>query len=190
MKKNNNLWLALIPVLTLAACASDKADKPKEEEPKPAKEAPFKADNLICPQVAILQAAQDVRDYGRETPAPSELVASAHMKRIEGDCGYKTDKNHSGIDINFTLHMNASKGPRLGGVQTSFPYFIAIIDPSDAIVSRQTVTASFSFSGLDKKADLDEPLHVFIPLSEQAMQAGPDYRVLVGFQLPKDQVGK
>jgi hypothetical protein len=173
------LWMALVPVLALGACASDKSDKPKEEKKadKPAAEK-LSTDNLICPQVAIVQEAQDVQDYGGEKPDPSQLVGVAHMQAIEGDCGYL----EKGIDISFALHMAAQRGNRLGGSQASFPYFIAIVDPSDAIVTQQMMTAHFEFTGMGRRAEADEPLHVFIPLSKEALQAGPNYRVLVGFR--------
>jgi hypothetical protein len=100
------------------------------------------------------------------------------MKSITGDCSYHKD----GIDIAFTLHMASRKGPRLGGDQVSFPYFIVIVDPAENILSRQVMTAHFKFSGLDKVSVDEEPLHVFIPLSQTAMLAGPDYRVFVGFK--------
>jgi hypothetical protein len=178
----------LFVLLALVACASDdgKSEKPKDEPPA---KAGLKTDNLICPQVAILQEAQEAFDYGGEKPDPSQLVAKARMKSIDGDCAYRTDKEKGmGIDITFTLHEVAARGPRLGGSQISFPYFIAVVDPSENILNRQTVTAQFKFSGDSKVVEIDEPLHVFIPLSESALPAGPDYRVLIGFKMPKDQM--
>ncbi len=184
--------LVIISLLALAACGSDNTsgDKSTDSDKSSKHAAPKESDtvtkNLICPQVAILQAGEEVMDYGDEKPDPSQLVAKARMKNLEGDCGYRTGTKDGkdGIDINFTLHMRAEKGAHLGGAQTSFPYFIAIVDPSENIISRQVMTAQFHFSGLDKVAVDDEPLHVFVPLPEKAMLSGPDYRVLVGFQIP------
>jgi hypothetical protein len=176
---------ALVLLLALAACAgSDKPEESKKEvaETKPAAQK-IKTDNLICPQVAILQEAEEVSDYGGEEPDPAQLVAKARMKSIDGDCGYRKD----GIDITFTLHMAAARGPRLGGAQVSLPYFIVVVDPAENILNRQIVTASFQFTGSAAIIDSLEPLHVFIPLPETALQAGPYYRVLVGFQLPKNK---
>jgi hypothetical protein len=177
--------LVILALLVLVACADD--DSPNTPKEKSAKPEVFKTDHLICPQTAILEAAQETFDYGGEKSDPSQLVAKARMKSVTGDCGYitKHDDDPTGIDINFTLHMVASRGKRLGGTQASFPYFIAVIDPVDTILSRQTVTAHFQFDGSDKTTVIDEPLHVFIPMAETAMEAGPDYRVLVGFRVPK-----
>jgi hypothetical protein len=175
-------WTALICLMAVAACAGD--DKPKDaakdEAPKPAK---IKTDNLICPQTAILKPAQQIVDYGGEKPDPAQVVAQARMQSIQGDCAYRDD----GIDIAFKLNINAVRGKRLGS-QVSFPYFIAIIDPAEKIVSRQTTSVSFTFKKDEKVAETIEPLHVFIPLAKSDQLAGPDYRVLTGFNLPKDQI--
>jgi len=184
MKKKLGLLCIL---LALTACGSDNTsgdksvDKDKTDKSTSSKDKIDPTKNLICPQVAILQAGEEIYDYGGEKPDPSQLVAKARMRSIEGDCGYVKD----GIDIAFTLHMRAQRGSRLGAGHVSFPYFIAIVDPAENVVSRQTVTAQFDFSGMDKVAEDNEPLHVFIPISEQAIPAGPAYRVLVGFQQPK-----
>lgn len=180
MKKT--LMLALIMVLS--ACASDKDSEDKaskENLGKPKEIAPevkFNTDNLICPQVAILTKAQQHLDYGGENPDPSQLVATAHMDRVDGDCAYRPD----GVDIDFTLHMSAKRGPRLGGDQTSIPFFIASIDPAENILSREIITATFIFKGQDKVTQDDEALHVFIPIKKEDIQAGPAYRVLMGFK--------
>ena len=169
-------------LLALSGCA-DSADKPaatKEEHAVKQGAEKLKTEELICPQTAILQRAEKVSDYGGEAPDPSQLVAEARMKSVAGDCAYRKD----GIDIAFTLHMQALRGKRLGSGQVGFPLFIAVVDPADTILNKQILTAQFKFSGSDKTTDSDEPLHVFIPLSEAALQAGPDYRVLVGFQSP------
>lgn len=176
---------ALVLLLVLAACAGgDKTgDAGKDtDDAKPVAQK-MKTDNLICPQVAILQEAEEVFDYGGEDPDPSELVSKSRMKNIDGTCAYR--KN--GIDILFTVRMVAARGPRLGGSHAEFPYFIAVADPADHVLSREVMTAAFTFSGADKVAGDDEALHVFIPLSKTALLSGPDYRVLVGFQMRKEQ---
>jgi hypothetical protein len=176
MKKFGTLLL----LMALAACGG--GDKPKvAEEELLTPEPEIRTDNLICPQVAILRQADEVFDYGGEKPDALQFVAKAHLKKIEGDCAYRKDSNPSGIDISFKLQASAIKGSRLGGNQVSFPYFIAVVDPKDAILNRQVVTAQFNFSGDNKLAELVEPLHVFIPMSAKELITGPSYRVLVGF---------
>ncbi|MDD4615718.1 MAG: hypothetical protein PHW76_01170 [Alphaproteobacteria bacterium] len=171
--------VCLSVLLALMGCA-DGEDK-KEPPKAPPSEVEIRTDRLICPQVAILREAEIFSDYGGEVEDSSRLVAQARLQRIEGDCAYRTDKDDpTGIDISFRLKASAIKGPRLGGDRASFPYFIAVIDPSGKVLSRQVVTAQFYFSG-NEPSEIEEPLHVFIPVPVGEMNAGPDHRVLVGF---------
>lgn len=175
----------LFGVLALVSCAG--GDKPEPSKEAPPAKAELNTDNIICPQVAVLKEAEEAFDYGGEKPAEAQLVAKAHLNKINGDCAYRKDdeKNKkTGIDIAFTVQAAASRGPRLGGNQVSFPYFIAVVDPAENILSRQVVTAQFKFSGTDKVKEISEPLHVFIPMPESGLPAGPDYRVLIGFVKP------
>ena len=175
-----NKYVLLFVLFALASCGGGD-DKPKVAEEEITPEPEIRTDNLICPQVAILRQADEEIDYGGEKPEASQLVAKAHLKNIEGDCAYRKDSDPSGIDITFKLHASAIKGPRLGGDQVSFPYFIAIVDPTDAILNRQVVTAQFKFSGDDKVTELIEPMHVFIPITAKELITGPSYRVIIGF---------
>jgi hypothetical protein len=185
MKKIASLFV----FLALIACGS--SDKPElspdassteavQEAPTP--EPEVRTDNLICPQVAVLREADEEFDYGGEKPNPGQLVAKARLGKITGDCAYrKKEGSETGIDISFKLEALAMRGPRLGGDQVSFPYFLAVVDPSDVVLSRQLMTAQFHFSGDNKVAELAEPLHVFIPLPIKDLPSGPHYRVLIGF---------
>jgi hypothetical protein len=180
-KEPKRQFAGLLVFMVLAACAdSDKAGTPKEAPPP--KPAEIKTEGLICPQVAILREAEEQFDYGGDKPDASQLVAKARLRKVEGDCGYRNDKEkETGVDISFTLQALAARGPRLGGNQVNFPYFIAVVDPADSVLSRQVMTAQFKFSDDKKVAELYEPLHVFIPVPLKSLPSGPDYRVLIGF---------
>ncbi len=165
--------------LALLGCA-DGEEKELDSTPPP--QAEIRTERLICPQVAILREAESVVDYGGEQASEDQVVAKARLAKIDGDCAYRKDEDKpSGIDIQFKLKATALRGPRLGGDSVSFPYFIAVVDPSDKVLSREVVTAKFRFSGSDAGAEIDESLHVFIPMPVMALNAGPDYRVLTGF---------
>jgi len=172
--------IALCFLFALTACAG--GDKPEPEGDLPPPKPDVKTEYLICPQVAILRQSDEVFDYAGEKRDEVNLVAKAHLKSVEGDCGYRKDEDDpTGIDIAFTLKAAASRGSRLGGSEFSIPYFIAVVDPSDNVLSRQVLTAKFEFSGDKQIAELEEPLHVFIPASVPDLASGPDYRVLLGF---------
>ena len=133
--------------------------------------------------MAIVRDLEGIKDFGTENPAPDQLVAEAGIKSVGGDCAYEK----KGIDISFTLSMASQRGPRLGGNHTSFPYFIAVVMPDQTILAKERMTAEFNFSSDAKVVAEDLALHVFIPLSKEQQATGPDYRVLAGFQLTKEQ---
>ena len=198
MKKHSLLAMLLLAALSLSACASDDdvagaeqtADQKNEKEAashdyKNADEAREAAANApIGPQVAILRDLAIIRDYGGQSPDPSELVAGARMKSVDGMCEYRDD----GIDVAFNLNMVAARGPRLGGHHSSFPIFVAVVDPASNILNKEIMTAEFSFSGDERSANGSENIHVFIPLELKKHGMGPDYRVLTGFQMPEADV--
>jgi len=186
--------LGLLLLMNLAACASkeeEKSDEAKQEAELDKKEAQAKAaaetykPKLICPQVAILRDLGTLRDFGKEKPAATQLVAAARMHDIGGDCGYQ-DK---GIDIAFRVSFTAVKGPHLSGDRAQFPFFIAVVNPNGEILNKDQMTEEFYFKTDDTKTvTREEPLHVFIPMPKEKHADGPNYRVLIGFQLTEEQL--
>lgn len=187
-------WKKLLAIaivaLSLNACGSDNEDKDKPDTDGTKEIGHHQADVQtkketlpICPQVAIIRTLDVMRDYGGEKPDPSQLVFKAKMLGVDGDCEY-TD---TGIDITYNLSFAAERGPRLGGKLINTPYFVALVSPEGKVISKDRMTTTFSFSG-DKVADVTEPLHVFLPLPKDKRNTGPNYQVLMGFQLTDEQV--
>lgn len=178
----------MVCLLALTACASDdkaaagKTDKDKAGQTEAVQDQP----KPICPQVAIIHELENIRDYGTEKPDPSQLVGEARLQSLNGDCEYEDN----GIDITFTIAGIAARGPRLGGDQVGFPFFVAVVDPDGKILNKDQMTADFKFSDGARIATANEPLHVFIPLPKDKDETGPNYRVLAGFQLTEQQLAE
>jgi hypothetical protein len=156
----------LLSCTLLAGCASD-----KDALPKPTR----------CPQTAIIRDLSLLEDYGADTPDDSTRVATARLQKVEGGCSY--DKK--GVAVNFTVSLLTTKGPRLGGNQTSFPFFVAVVDQNDQPVTKELMTSSITFKDGERSIQKTEELRVRIPGSPQQVQ---DYRVLLGFQLTEEQL--
>lgn len=180
--------LCLMFILALTACGTSQEDKDKEAAEAEAKAKIEKqkedAKRLICPQVAIIRDLGDIKDFGTQKPDAAELVAQAKMLGVQGKCEYQEE----GIDITFELALAAAKGPRLGGLRAGFPYFVAVVAPDERILNKDKLTADFHFSSDSKIAEQTESLHIFVPLSKEGRALGPDYRVLMGFQLDEEQL--
>ncbi len=158
------LLLVCLAPLILSACASDKGPP------------------RLCPQVAILRDVERVEDYGREAADPSNLVAIAVMKKIDGSCKYDDD----GVNVVFDLGLAAEKGPRLGSDQISFPFFVSLVTPEDKVRAKEMMTVLFAFPSGGKLVEKTEPLRVFLPLKPE--EDASSYRVLLGFQLTEEQL--
>ena len=177
MMKHSRIVLCLALLLTTVACSSSKSSDEDDEADK-------KKPLPICPQVAIVRDLEEIRDYGNEIPDPSQLVAKAKMLNLSGTCEFK--KN--GIDMVFDLNFVAEKGPRLGGLRTSFPYFVSIVDPDQTIISKEKMSIAFGFSSSEKVATASDSLHVYVPLPKDKRPTAPNYQILLGFQLTQDQL--
>ena len=142
------------------------------------------SDRLVggCPQVAYLRDLSVASDYGREAAVPENLVSVAMMNGIDGSCRYKDD----GVNVDFKILMRAEKGPRLGGNQVSFSYFVSVLNPDDSILAKDIMTVSFAFPENGKMKEAVQDLHIFIPLAKD--QDAVNYRVLTGFQLTESQL--
>lgn len=179
------LSLAMLGLL-LSACGTDKeakeADEP-EEQTAELKQPQPRSVHPICPQVATIRELSTVHDYGNDTPEENQLVASAKLLRIKGDCEYMDES----VDVSFKIEMAAQRGPRLGSSHIDFPIFIAVTDPDGTILNKDQMTTKISFSGNDKIAMHEESIHVVIPLPKDKQHSGPYYKVLSGFQLSPAQ---
>lgn len=167
--------LTVFTLFVLAACADS-----DEEDAKDNKKSPIP----ICPQVALVRELSDVTDFGNENPNANELVAEARLVSVDGTCEFKKD----GVDVVFELNLEAARGPRLGSLQTSFPYFVAVVDPDHQILNKELMTANFSFSSDTKISAQNENLHVFIPFTKDKRASAPNYRVLIGYQMNAEQL--
>ncbi len=170
-------------LMFLVACAddSDKTEDTDKHEPP----APKTAEVLpICPQVAIVKELEAVNDYAGETPTKDQLVAAALMRNVVGTCSYAD----AGIDVTFDLNFAAERGPKLGGLKASFPFFVAVVAPNATVLNKELMTLELKFSSDTPFADRSESLHVLIPIDKSKRSTGPDYQVLMGFQLTKDQL--
>ena len=170
-------YLGVLGLLALLSACTSAPDEKKDAPPVPEKETAQESPLPLCPQTAIVRQAEEIKDYGRETPAPNQLVAAAHMTGLAGTCEY-TD---FGVAVAFELGLSAQRGPRLGGSQADFPFFVAVINPAGDVTKRDLLTARFSLSHDHKVTAQTEKLHIFIPLAKSDRAEGASYRVLVGF---------
>lgn len=189
----SRLLVAVVLAGILASCSStpkapesaDSAKAKAESAATPeAKPDPDKQPMPICPQVAIVREldtylrTKDGEAYDERELKPEELVSGAKMNRVKGDCVYRKD----GVDAKFKLAIVAAKGPLLEGLRTSYPYFVAVVDPSGNVLNKENYSAEIGFSSEKRTMEHEESLRIHIPLPPDTRASGASYQVLMGFQ--------
>lgn len=127
-----------------------------------------------CPNVGIVRDAATLR-VDAEGGQAVALLAS-----IPAICAY----DDAGVSVSAVLTIQAE--PVAGSSATRVPveYFVAVTDPDRKVLTRRTFTTTIDVSG--GAGSVEESLEQFIavPVTQDARW----YEVLVGFQLPADQV--
>jgi hypothetical protein len=137
----------------------------------------------ICPQIAAVHDLAQLADFGRsEKPVRTEFVAAARIDHVLGACHTEGDTISADVDI----ALRAYRGPRLGGERVEFPYFVAVLDQNDKVISKQSLTVTFALAAHNKFVDKLEQIHLTIPNPKNL--AGSNWRVLTGFQLSPEQL--
>ncbi len=184
MKHLKHLALAL-SLLILPACDPTTMTLPSYI-------APQTADSFIgydnCPRIEIVNELDVLSDFGNAMEAtPSNLSSHVALSKIESSCSYK-DKS---VTLDLKLAFEANLGPkgRSHSIEKPFfayPYFVAITNPSGDIIAKEVFAAPMTFA-LDKtEMTYYEGLRQIIPINHK--QAGPRYKVLLGFQLTENQL--
>jgi len=179
------LAVCLVPVL--AGCSlwgSDEAAEPEamaeatpEEEAKPA---------LVCPQPGFPKDVDRISIFAPGKDRFLEnLITTARFIRVEGECGLEDDGR---LLVEFELSVVAVKGPAIDPEtdEVTYPYFVALISPTGAILSRQEGVVEVAFSDTRFNAPNDNTLDHEIYISD-ATNAG-DYQILAGFILDREQL--
>ena len=183
MNRLKSTFLSFLMLISAAACSSSVLSL---EENKPE----IKLNNLICSQVAILREAQEALDYGtgKLTDTVNEaqpLLLKARMANVDGTCKYVKDGDESGVDINFSIASIAVREDSGESQKFTLPYFIAIVDPANEIVTRRIGEVEYKFSSKNKIAEAKVTIKAFIPIPEEKLAIGPAYKVLIGFKIEK-----
>ena len=103
---------------------------------------------------------------------------------LESDCDYDED---GFVDVEVAVNLALSRGPAAEGNVGHYEYFVAIADPSDTIITKQSFPLDVEFPGAALRVEVQEEVRieriVFAPAADASR-----FRVFVGFQLTRDQL--
>lgn len=155
----------LASVLLIAACSREKPQ-------------------AACPRGVIPANSASVTRF-RDGPGRdlTDVVAEGEIVNILVQCKY--DKRAVTVDLQIAIA--GDRGPADRSRVAEFEYWIAIVDPQQNVVTKQPARVRFQFT--DNRTRLGQVLNEFepyIPLAD--LKQGPEYQVIVGFQLTPEEL--
>jgi hypothetical protein len=155
----------LASILLVAACSREKPE-------------------AACPRGVIPADSASVTRF-RDGPGRdlTDVVAEGEIVNILVQCKY--DKRAVTVDLQIAIA--GDRGPADRSRTAEFEYWIAIVDPQQNVVTKQPARVRFQFT--DNRTRLGQVLNEFepyIPLAD--LKQGPEYQILVGFQLTPEEL--
>jgi len=156
---------ALFFVLPLTACNSGRID-------------------LECPVVSVLGEAATMTKFRAEAGYDmTDVVYEAQMAYPEAS---SCDADERSVEADIAATIRVRRGAASDGGEIGVPYFIAVIGPDSAVISKQTYMKRVSFAdsaSIEVEIDMGE---VKFPLATD--RKAYHYEVVVGFQLAADEL--
>lgn len=141
------------------------------------------ADLPSCPDTGLVLGAAQLYDFkaGADKIEPNRIIA-ASLENYRGACRYDGGQMDFELEVDFSAWRGAM-GTGLDRGQ--FPYFIAVLDPSENVLQRQgfSTTVPLDKTGAGLKT---EKHRLRLPLADAAAAAG--YKVVIGFELTPEQL--
>ena len=149
---------------------------------------PFADDPPPCPRVSVLKQTSQLVLYGEGPGRDDANVAFAlELGDVASDCDHRIDDEHGGgVEVEFTLSIDATRGPAAETDRLSVPFFVAIAGPERQIVAKEVFTAQIVFEDDGVRERTEEEIEQWIPLGPGEFVLG--YETLIGFQYTAAQL--
>ncbi len=152
--------LVLVLGYLLAACAST------SEPPR-----------VRCPKVAVV--------YGLDTVEPVEVdglvvPAEARLQGLRGSCAY----DREGLELDYSVDLVLVPVGPLERTEVPLSYFVAVTAPDGRVIDKRVFTTRVVLQGAAPAGSRER---IAQTLEGVGPEEGPGYRILIGFELPRDQ---
>ncbi|MCC7427239.1 MAG: hypothetical protein IT557_10055 [Alphaproteobacteria bacterium] len=137
-----------------------------------------------CPEVAILGDAADITRFGQRGGTDlTNVTIDGRISAVNGRC----DGTRQGLTVDLSMTLEFERGPAAQGRAESVPYFVAITDQQQNILSKQVFMARAEFPrGQNRVRLTDEGARMLLPVT--AERPSWNYAILVGFQLDEAEL--
>ncbi len=136
-----------------------------------------------CPKAIVVSDLSQVTEFrpgaGRDL---SDVVHAAQVERVDSTCEYDRRRK---VTVQAVVNLLVERGPADRSRQAAITYFVAVADPADQILARQTFTVPVKFDGNVTRMRASEDIEQIIQLSGGT---GAGYKIYVGFPLTEEQL--
>ncbi|MEE9250570.1 MAG: hypothetical protein V3U93_05525 [Alphaproteobacteria bacterium] len=136
-----------------------------------------------CPRAGVLKEAAALTKF---RPGPgrdlTDVLFEARFTNVQTTCKYDS----KGVKVDMRLALAVERGPADRSRKAEFEYFVAIADPSDAVLAKERFATRMSYPPNLNRVSGVEELEQMIPL--QAGRSAAAYKIIVGFQLTKGEL--
>jgi hypothetical protein len=137
-----------------------------------------------CPKFVILGDADHATIFQGEGRDVTDILYKSKLEAVDGSCKHK---GTSQLNIEVKAHLSAELGLAAKSETVEIPVFVAVIDPEQLVVTKETATATLKFERTSRKGEADAEFKTIkLELSEGTI--GEDLEVVVGLQLDKAQL--
>jgi hypothetical protein len=144
-----------------------------------------KQESPPCPRVSLVPDVGQVVGFrdgaGRDLTDVRYRAAIADAK---GDCSYDSK---GGLSIDMKVTIVAERGPAMAGEPAEFGYFVALADPQRRILNKEVFPVKITFASGQERGTLVDEITIG-PTRLPDRNAGPDYIILLGFQLSPEEI--
>lgn len=139
-----------------------------------------------CPRVGILGDANKAIQY-RDGPGRdlTDVTFETELIDFNGACKYE-DKQAT-VVISFVLQIGAARGPAANQAEAQVPYFVAVVDKQQNILSRNRFVARIPFKDGQRRVIVADEFEQVLPLQGRPTS---EYEILVGLEIPQDQLNR
>jgi hypothetical protein len=138
---------------------------------------------VACPDPGIVAGLESTTVFrgGASTGSEADLQYAAAMENIGGGCAYDED----GMRIDLAIDVIVEPGPGFAGGPVSVPWFLAVADPSGAIIDKQVFTSSVAIADGATRGGSRESVEQRFPGVDAAEGAG--YRLYLGLEIDREE---
>ena len=133
-----------------------------------------------CPYVKVLYDAARYVEFGNNEEASATVGFTGEIENIGSTCAYKGAEP---IRLKMQVLFELGRGPQAAGSRKTYPYWVAVTDRNQAVLSKEFFTLPVTFpAGADRLTVTETLGDITIPRAGSKV-SGANFEVLVGFEV-------